>query len=383
MQLVIRTALAVATFFFSLTAAAQSTTVSVSFDGTGQVQLQPGAFVCTADCEQEVPATSVLVLVAIGTQGATFAGWGGACAGVVQPVCSLTPGEAVAVSVEFRAPVQPELSVTGTAGGSLEGRTGAGPALTCDGECNTSASFPQGTVVSLIATADPGFSIARWTGACEASNTGGGGRRTRYGDNGGPRETCNVRMDADTTAGVEFAADPATVNLLSVTIEGQGRVEEVPGRDLGDGVALACPGQCEIEVPSGTTVRLKAVPADGQVLAAWDGVCVSRSRTRRGEPAGVDVRLELLVGHERVRIRGLARSRGARGPAPRQPQALVAVDERGHDRPLADPSGAGDDDHERLGVRQSVRGVRHAAGRRGREVAGSRRCRSLPSAAVP
>ncbi len=90
-----------------------------------------------------------------------------------------------------------DVSRTGAGTGSV---TSIPVGIDCGATC--SASFVHGTVVTLTATADPGFELAAWSGAC--SGTG----------------TCVVTMDQARTVGAEFAVESVSPQVAALATAG-------------------------------------------------------------------------------------------------------------------------------------------------------------------
>ncbi|MCP5149102.1 MAG: hypothetical protein H6982_00005, partial [Chromatiales bacterium] len=123
--------------------------------------------------------------------------------------------------------------------------------IACGADCDE--TFPDGTVLSLLATPDPGWGFDGWTatcaGACAADCAGTG--------------SCNL-----TTGTGQIAVDARFVELggISVGIVGGGRVQSSPS-------GIDCPGTCLGQYPPGTAVTLTATPSPGWTFERWLGNC--------------------------------------------------------------------------------------------------------------
>lgn len=116
----------------------------------------------------------------------TFAGWSGACSGT-SPTCNLTMDGPKSVSATF--------NIKPTAYRLTVGRSGTGTGriismptgLDCSGTCN--APFPEGTSVTLTASAGASSSFTGWSG-CDSSSG----------------SSCTVTMSADRAVTANFAS---------------------------------------------------------------------------------------------------------------------------------------------------------------------------------
>jgi hypothetical protein len=80
-------------------------TLSVSVLGAGMVTSMPIGISCGVDCDERYDEKTVVTLTAASQAGATFVGWGGACAGVrAAPTCELAMSAERAVSARFEPP---------------------------------------------------------------------------------------------------------------------------------------------------------------------------------------------------------------------------------------------------------------------------------------
>ena len=101
-----------------------------------------------------------------------FAGWTGACSGSASP-CTVTMDANKTVTATFTELSWP-LSVSRIGSGTV---TSNPVGIYCGAACN--ATFTDGTVVTLTATPDAGWSFSGWSGACSGSAS-----------------TCTLTMDA-------------------------------------------------------------------------------------------------------------------------------------------------------------------------------------------
>lgn len=168
--------------------ASQSHTVSVTIggDGGGTVSSSPAGINCPTDCSASFTAT--VQLTATADASSNFLGWSGACSGT--GACSIAATADAAVTAMFAA--KPMLTVEKVGGGT--GTVTSMPAgIACGATC--SAAFDGGTMVTLTATPDPGFTFKAWSG-------GGCGNVS----------PCQVPLSAATTVKALFS--PPTLYLV-------------------------------------------------------------------------------------------------------------------------------------------------------------------------
>ncbi|MBA2462918.1 MAG: hypothetical protein H0V45_14335, partial [Actinobacteria bacterium] len=146
------------------------------------------------------------------------------------------------MTATFNAPAQrPFLRVSPPAGGKV-----TGPGIDCPTDCEQ--QYDVGTSIQLTAAPDAGMSFTGWGGDCSGAST-----------------TCNLAMNQDKSVSATFAAIPPSNRLLSVTVNGNGRVT---------GPGIDCPTDCSQDYAAGTQVTLSAVPAAGTTVL-WGGDCAS------------------------------------------------------------------------------------------------------------
>jgi secreted trypsin-like serine protease len=149
-------------------------TLSVSVTGTssGTVTSNPGGINCLPDCSFGYTSGTHVTLTATADSGSAFAGWTGAgCSGT--GTCTVTMDQAQSVEAEFTntssTPTMRTLTVVKSGGGS--GTVTSNPAgINCGSDC--SASFTDGTSVTLTATRASGSTFAGWDGeGCSGTAT--------------------------------------------------------------------------------------------------------------------------------------------------------------------------------------------------------------------
>lgn len=117
--------------------------------------------------------------------------------------------------------------------------------IDCGADCTE--TYPEGTMVSLSATPDPGSYFAGWSGG-GCSGTG----------------ICSVLMGADTTVTAMFNLNP----VLTVVKAGSGT--GTAQTDL-PSVGIDCGTDCTESYPLGTVVTLSATPGPNSFFGGWSG----------------------------------------------------------------------------------------------------------------
>ncbi|MBM4378806.1 MAG: hypothetical protein FJ086_05820 [Deltaproteobacteria bacterium] len=132
-------------------------TVGLMGNGSGTVTSSPSGISCPGDCTEAYGTGTTVTLTAAPAQGATFAGWSGACSGT--GTCTVTVAGAQSVSARFVLPGSPcnwAYQLTGTLPASGSGRDavtgislepGTGRILLV-GALSGSASLAGGTVLA-------------------------------------------------------------------------------------------------------------------------------------------------------------------------------------------------------------------------------------------
>jgi predicted carbohydrate-binding protein with CBM5 and CBM33 domain len=136
--------------------------------GAGTVTASTGGLSCGSTCSASYTSGASVSLVAAAAVGSTFAGWGGGCSGTAA-TCTVSMTAAQSVTATFNATGGSTafvLSVakSGTGGGTVYS-TPTG--ITCGTTC--SASYANGTAVTLIGDVAAGSTFAGWSGACSGT----------------------------------------------------------------------------------------------------------------------------------------------------------------------------------------------------------------------
>ena len=216
-------------------------TVTLSGDASGTVTSSPAGINCGNDCSESYASGTGVTLTAAPAQGASFAGWSGACTGS-NTTCTLTINGARSVTATFTK--KPVLDVTkmGTGGGTV---TSSPAGINCGTDCNE--PYDQGTSVTLTANPNGTSTFGGWGGACSGM-------------------TCTVMMNASKSVTATFDAQNLS-RTLTVAVTGPGNVTSAPGQIVcTDGSA----GVCQDTFNDGTPVTLTAT---GTVT--WGGDCAT------------------------------------------------------------------------------------------------------------
>ena len=144
--------------------------VSVSISGIGTVTSNPAGLSCsTGTCSGTFSQGSLVTLTAAPGAGSTFAGWGGSCGGTSSCALSLLSSATVSAAFASSTPTASRslsVSLTGDGKGSV---TSNPAGLTCTGGTCT-ASFPQGTTVTLTPSPQSGNVFQGWNGICSGTS---------------------------------------------------------------------------------------------------------------------------------------------------------------------------------------------------------------------
>jgi hypothetical protein len=185
-------------------AGAAPLSVTKNGTGSGTVTSSPTGISCGSTCSANFPAGSSVSLSASAASGSAFAGWSGDCTGT--GACNLTMNQARSVTATFNTATTYSLSVTKT--GSGAGTVTSSPSgISCGSTC--SASFAEGTSVSLTASPASGSTFTGWSGAC--SGTGGCSVTMSQA------RSVSANFDTSTIAGCENVVAPTGYALRTST----------------------------------------------------------------------------------------------------------------------------------------------------------------------
>ena len=210
--------------------------LTVSVTGSGTVASNPTGISCPSTCGHVFTGGSHVTLTPTPAGGWSFGSWGGACSG--SGGCTVAMNAAESVTATFVQNVV--LSVTVSGSGTV---TSSPTGISCPSTC--SASYAQGTQVTLTPAPADGWGFNGWSGACSGF------------------DNCVVTMSAAQSVTATFAQSQYTLN---VSIAGNGTVTSSP-------TGISCPSACTNNYSNGTSVMLTATPAGGATFNGWGGAC--------------------------------------------------------------------------------------------------------------
>lgn len=174
-------------------------------------------------------------------------------AGNYVPAVQVTSGSEKATCsnpVTVTPPGVPTLALTVSRQGAGSGTVTSTPAgIACGATCT--ASYPQGTTVSLTAQPDAGSLFGGWSGACSGVGA------------------CTVTMDAARTVSARFDVGAFTLRVTKTPLTILGTVTSAPA---GINCGLLCPS-ASASFPSGTVVTLTAQAILTASFRGWSGDC--------------------------------------------------------------------------------------------------------------
>jgi uncharacterized repeat protein (TIGR02543 family) len=241
-----------------ITAAAPlSLSVSLAGSGGGMVSSQPVGVRCASGnastgCAGRFQPGTMVTLTAQPESDSTFSGWSGACSGTGS--CVVTMAQAASVTAQFD-PIT--YSLRTVLAGNGVGSVSSQPAgIACSngsgGAASSSctATFDDGTPVTLTAQPADGSQFAGWTG--------GGCTGT---------DPCVTTVSGAQTVTAQFTLRSETLTVTR-SGNGQGAVTSASG-------AVDCGATCSAAFDYGTSVILTAAAAAGSAFAGWSGACAS------------------------------------------------------------------------------------------------------------
>jgi len=220
----------------------ESETLTAEVEGPGSVSA-PEDIDCPGVCAGAYNFGEEVTLTATPDSGAELLEWSGSgvgtCAGTSTSTCEVGMTADKTVKAIFALEPAPEFNLT-----IVKAGTGSG-SVTCDGGA-CAAEYPEGTEVTLAATAASGSTFAGWSGAgCSGT------------------ASCKVTINADTTVTATFTADPkeeAKKEEPKPTPEGTAKAAaSAPVKSGKASLKLSCSGG-----PCKGTIQLKAKVKQGK-----------------------------------------------------------------------------------------------------------------------
>ena len=220
--------------------------LGVTVSGSGSVSSSPSGISCGSTCSATYTSGTSVTLTATPSAGYTFSGWsGGSCTGT--STCVLTMTAAKSATATFVLTTY-TLSVTAPTNGSVSSSPSG---ISCGSNC--SASYTNGTSVTLTASPAAGYTFSSWGG----------------GSCSGSVSTCTLTMNAAKSVTAAFVQTPYA---LTVTASAGGSVSSSPS-------GISCGSTCSASYTNGTSVTLTATPASGYSFSGWSGGACSGSLT--------------------------------------------------------------------------------------------------------
>ncbi len=251
-------------------------TVALMGSGSGSVSSIPAGISCPGDCSETLGAGTVVALTATASAGSSFVGWQG------DADCNdgqVTMSSARSCSARFDLLPPDMFELTVTLSGQGRGSVVSSPAgIDCLGDCDE--AFVDGTVVTLVATPDPGSVFEGWTGDADCSDGA-------------------VLMSSARACTASFAVEPGGEAMLSIEFRGDGA-----GKVTSTAVGIDCVDHCTTELPAGTEVRLEPIASPGSAFWGFGGAsdCLD-GRVRVDSNVDCSVRFEPSTGSETVELR--------------------------------------------------------------------------------
>jgi uncharacterized repeat protein (TIGR02543 family) len=221
--------------------------LSVGKSGHGTVNSSPSGIQCGRRCSAHYAKGTQVTLTPKAAKGYSFAGWSGACSGSSKS-CTVSMNGARRVTATFTPNAQNvvndyALSVAIAGAGTVTSSPGG---INCGTNC--SASYVNGTNVTLTASPATGYSFSGWSGACSGAGA-----------------SCTVSMTDARSITAIFSQNVVQYSL-SVTTSGVGTVTSSPS-------GIICGTNCSASYASGTNITLTAGAATGYSFSGWSGAC--------------------------------------------------------------------------------------------------------------
>lgn len=243
-------------------------TAGTGSSGIGVVTSSPAGIDCTISgtttsgtCSASFPGDATVSLSQRIVSTAAFVGWGGDCSGTT---CSVVSSQPRSVSATFQAIRQLAVTGAGTGNGTIVGTPAPINCTWRNGSTNGQclAQYPEGTSITLTATAESGSQFVGWNGECTTVN----------GAN------CTFTMNANKAPVATFRA-LTTYRITAGLGNGTGTVTSSPSGMICTVTGAAVSGTCSLTVAAGTNVSFIATGNSGSSWQLWDGVCANATAT--------------------------------------------------------------------------------------------------------
>ena len=216
-------------------------TVTKAGTGSGSVSSDPGGINCGSNCSEDWGHGTEVTLTANPNSSSEFVGWSGH-ADCADGVLTVTEPMTCQATFDLVPPGNFALAynVIGTGSGTV---TSNPPGIDCGPDC--SESYPDGTVVTMMATPDVGSAFKAW---------------------GGSHPDCDdgvLTMTGNRNCTAEFELQNHTVNV-SKAGTGSGTVTSSP-------TGINCGSDCSEDWGHSTVVTLTPSPDAGSEFAGWSG----------------------------------------------------------------------------------------------------------------
>ncbi len=217
-------------------------TVTAPATGQGTITSNPSGISCPSTCTAKFAAGTKVTLTATPGTGYLFTSWGGACSG---SSCTVALNAAETVSANFTAEDGVNVAIAGSGTGTVV----SSPAgINCPGTC--SASYAQGTQVTLTETPGANIYFGGWSGACTGT------------------ANCSVTVSAAENVTATFNA----ADVLTVTTSGTG-AGTVTSSPAGISCTSGSSTGCTASFPPSTIVTLTESPGGTDTFSGWAGAC--------------------------------------------------------------------------------------------------------------
>jgi hypothetical protein len=231
-------------------------TVGGAGSGTGTVTSVPTGINCTSTaavpsgtCAATYGNGTVVELTATPQGGSVFSGWSGECTITGSESCFVFMFAGRSVTATFQKTFTLVYGVHVSGGGTV--RATPLPGIPCRAEQSPcTATYVDGTGVTLTATPDAGWQFSSWIGECSGAGA-----------------VCTLSMTTDRAAVALFVQQRFALAVGGAG-SGTGTVTSAPA-------GIVCPGDCTESYAYGTSVTLTAVPANGSAFTGWSGTGIS------------------------------------------------------------------------------------------------------------